>query len=331
MKQVKKHKQLGVVFNDKMTFTDHIEEVVDKASKRLATLKRLSSKIQRKSRLDIYVSFIRPIVEFGWQLYLNSPKSSLELLDRLQRESMIYITESYKLTSTKELLTETCLQPLGTRRYQQQIKFLLKYKLNLLPEYLQRLIPNSFEDLTHINLRNKNNFIMIKTKKNYVLKSFIPASIKAWNESDNKVKVMPSVESLKMYFKAKKCYYLKFESKQRGDVFLGRIRMGLSALNAQRHSYHLIENAKCELCGHRREDPLHYFLFCPNFAAFRQHMINSLVVVLPNVFQAVLNYRDSKKSQRALLSLLVYGTQNLNDDSSIFEHVFEYIVNTERF
>jgi hypothetical protein len=78
LNRVKQHKQLGVIFTEKMTFEIHIQENYKKAMNRLTALKRIGTKIPRSSRLKIYIAFIRPILEFGFQLYDNSSKEHLD-------------------------------------------------------------------------------------------------------------------------------------------------------------------------------------------------------------------------------------------------------------
>ena len=111
-----KHKQLGVLFNNNMTFVDHIDQQCNKAMKRLTTLKRLQHKIPRRSRLQIFVSIIRPILEFGCELYDNSSKHALAKLENIQREALLTVTRAYKCTSHNALLSETGIQLLSTRR-----------------------------------------------------------------------------------------------------------------------------------------------------------------------------------------------------------------------
>lgn len=98
-----KHKQLGVLFNNRMTFDDHIDQQCKNAMTRLTALKRLHNKIPRQSKLTIYTSFIRPILEFGWELFDNSSKNALNKLENVQRESLLSITQAYRCTSHTNL------------------------------------------------------------------------------------------------------------------------------------------------------------------------------------------------------------------------------------
>ena len=86
-----------------MTFENHINENCKKAMNRLTALKKLGSKIPRQSRLTIYLSFIRPILEFGFQLYASCSKELLDRLENVQRQSLLYVTCAYKKNLTQKL------------------------------------------------------------------------------------------------------------------------------------------------------------------------------------------------------------------------------------
>ncbi len=53
-----------------------------------------------------------------------------------------------------------------------------KAKHNLLPNYLQNIMPEEVGNINEYNLRNFDNFVPPKTKKNYFLKSYIPSATK---------------------------------------------------------------------------------------------------------------------------------------------------------
>ena len=61
----------------------------------------VGSKIPRKCRLPIYVSFIIPVIEFGFHLYDNSPKEHLENLQKAQRPSLFFVTGANKRPHTR--------------------------------------------------------------------------------------------------------------------------------------------------------------------------------------------------------------------------------------
>ena len=125
--QVEKLTQLGVVFNARITFNDHIKENCDKGMKRIVALKRISRKLPRKSKLSIYVAFVRPVLEFGWQLYTNCSVEILKRLERVQRKALLVVTGAYKKTSHKNILKEVGQPTLFERRQMQKLFFMHKH------------------------------------------------------------------------------------------------------------------------------------------------------------------------------------------------------------
>ena len=107
--------------------------------------------------------------------------------------------------------------------------------------------------------------------------------------------------------------------------------MGLSALNAHWKKYHFIPTAKCPFCDNKKEDTIHYLLQCHHFAADRQTMLNSLVNILPQQHQILLNI-DTKAKLKELTQILVFGLkENQALDIQIFTIVSVYIGKTGRF
>ena len=71
LKRVDNLKQLGVRLNEKMTWDTHIREKCVDANKRVNLLKRLSLKVPSSTKLTIYVSFVRPLLEYGSVVFDN--------------------------------------------------------------------------------------------------------------------------------------------------------------------------------------------------------------------------------------------------------------------
>ena len=90
IKEVSKHKQLGIVFNDSMTF---------KAMKRVTALKCIQKHLTKESRLLVCKLFLQPVLEYGWQLYDNSGKVYISKLEKVQREELCVVYGAYTHTS----------------------------------------------------------------------------------------------------------------------------------------------------------------------------------------------------------------------------------------
>ena len=63
IEEIKEYTNLGLTFNNKMTWESHITRLVERATKRTTTLHRIRHKLPRPALERIYTSMIRPILE----------------------------------------------------------------------------------------------------------------------------------------------------------------------------------------------------------------------------------------------------------------------------
>ena len=61
----KSHKHLGVTFNSNVKWNNHINEIYTKACRKIDILRLMKHKQDRKSLEQLYIGFIRPILEYG--------------------------------------------------------------------------------------------------------------------------------------------------------------------------------------------------------------------------------------------------------------------------
>ena len=133
--------------------------------------------------------------------------------------------------------------------------------------------------------------------------------------------------------RSKRKLYSLFASK--AAINHARLRMGLSALNAQRSNYNLIDFRTCQ-CGSPSEDLTHYFFSCPLYAAQRQNLLGELEDIIVN-FSTIIAVQGESFTQNQLtkkvLDLYLYGNPQLDWDNNVnlFRHIQTYIRNTQRF
>ena len=99
-------------------------------------------------------------------------------------------------------------------------------------------------------LRNNNDIRVPLSRTISFRNSFIPSSIRLWNAVDPSIQNCSSLSTFKRHLRNSnfpKANPLFSYGKGRGPVYHARIRMGLSALNQQRHKYNVIPHASCTL------------------------------------------------------------------------------------
>ncbi len=63
--KVNKHKHLGLLFTPNLSWTKHIAAITAKANRRLGVFKKYKYTLSRKTLEIGYITFIRPILEYG--------------------------------------------------------------------------------------------------------------------------------------------------------------------------------------------------------------------------------------------------------------------------
>ena len=69
--EVESHKHLGIYFSNDCTWHHHIKYIVDKAWTRINIMRKLKFKLDRKSLKKKYLTFIKPVLEYGDVLWDN--------------------------------------------------------------------------------------------------------------------------------------------------------------------------------------------------------------------------------------------------------------------
>ena len=85
--EVDSHKHLGVYFSNDCSWHRHINYIKDKAWSRINIMRKLKFKLGRKSFETIYLTFIRPILEYGDIVWNNCTQYEKEELEKKQTEA----------------------------------------------------------------------------------------------------------------------------------------------------------------------------------------------------------------------------------------------------
>ena len=75
---------------------------------------------------------------------------------------------------------------------------------HLAPAYLSSLIPQQVNDISRHYLRNSNNIQTIRAKTNQYNNSFLPSTIRDWNNLPVEAKQANTVSSFKYFLKKEK-------------------------------------------------------------------------------------------------------------------------------
>lgn len=84
-------KYLGVIYDQKLSWRNHIEHVTSKAARAVGMIRKLGHRrtgLRRDTLIMIYRMYVRPILEFGCVLFSGGPAYKINPLVLLEREAL---------------------------------------------------------------------------------------------------------------------------------------------------------------------------------------------------------------------------------------------------
>jgi hypothetical protein len=114
---------LGVWLTSNLSWTLHINNKVKKAYQILGFLKRTLFQAPKKVKLLAYKTLVRPILEYGCQVWDPVKKCDINLLEAVQKKAVRFICniKGRQQESITSLTLELGLDPLEWRRYQSRM------------------------------------------------------------------------------------------------------------------------------------------------------------------------------------------------------------------
>ncbi|XP_053380289.1 uncharacterized protein LOC128548821 [Mercenaria mercenaria] len=199
---VDSHKHLGVTFRSDGKWHDHINNILSSASKILGSMRALKFKLKRNTLNQIYISYMRPVLEYAsivWDGCADYEKHSLE---KLQYEAARIVTGLTRSVSIDRLLNEIGWVSLSDRRNIQKLVTMYKAKHRTLPDYLLNLIPDTVANDVPYLLRNRNDYITV-ARRTQIFKSFIPSASSLWNDLESDIRESSTIHIFKSKLKLK--------------------------------------------------------------------------------------------------------------------------------
>ncbi|UYV71749.1 hypothetical protein LAZ67_9000227 [Cordylochernes scorpioides] len=181
--QYNKHpKYLGFTLDPEINSSKHIEEVIRKGRDRLKILKYISGREWGADATTLkltYTSLIRPILEYGYQIYGTASETNLKSLERIQLSAARIITGLRNTCLNDIVLYEADIMPLKDRRSYNLPKYINKIKSYGNKHRTSKYILNWESNLRlkkegPLHLAKRNEFLKYKVEKNYLAEKNSP-------------------------------------------------------------------------------------------------------------------------------------------------------------
>lgn len=181
---------LGLAFTNDGLVKGHVLSKASTAGRLVGMLRRQSRFLSEDARYHVYVSSIRPILEYGSPIFCNCPEGHLRLLDRIQhRAAKLFPSLSYKLDS------------LSLRRDVAGLCQLYRIIDHSAPPLVRRFIKPSFlapsratRTSESLNLRS---LTLPKSRTTLHQRSFLPRFSRTWNTLHTEDVFHPTMQGFK--------------------------------------------------------------------------------------------------------------------------------------
>lgn len=195
LKQLDSVKYLGVNIHHKLSWNEHISNVVKTANSSIGFLRRNLQITQKHIKANAYKSLVRPQVEYAsiiWDPFTQANQNKIEMV---QRRAARYVNNNYN----REASVTAMIAHLGWRSLHQRradSRLIMMYKI------VNGLVSVDFSDeLTPVTRYSRHlhpkSFQLPLETKTYTQNSFIPRTVKQWNNLPAKLATTATLESFK--------------------------------------------------------------------------------------------------------------------------------------
>ena len=167
--------QLGLSVSSNLTWKPHIISIAKHASQKLGFLSRARGYFSPSQLLTIYKSQIRPSLEYCSHVWGGAPKSSLNLLDRVQSKAIRLINNPNLINS---------LQSLSHRRLVADLSIFYRYFHGHCSQEIKNIIPDPMRRVRTTRSSTHSHPFQVTLPNPRTLahkSSFIPRTSQLWN------------------------------------------------------------------------------------------------------------------------------------------------------
>ena len=313
------HKHLGIHLSDDLSWTNHIDKIINSVARYIDVLTKLKYVLDRKTLECVYFTFIRPKLEYAHIIWDDCTKEDKIKLEDVQLTFARIVTGAKRGTSHELLYDEVSWPKLSERRHISKLKFMHKLFYKDSPEYLYQLLPSTVNQSAHYSLRNGENIRPSTNRIEKFRKSLLPDCIRKWNGLPVDVR---HIDDVNLFINRQNefslCNPMFYGNCRKLNIIHCQLRLQCSDLNAHLYKLHVVETPNC-ICSNSVEDPNHFFFTCHLYNNQRIHLFTQLRQLFPYMIFTV--------------EVLLFGSKNLSTEQNqeLCQLVEMYLLESSRF
>jgi hypothetical protein len=185
-------KLLGILFDEYLSFEDHVKHLCTKNSKSLFCINRIKNFVNPNALKMLYFSMVHSHITYCLTVYGCANITTLNKLKLKQKEAIRVISNAEYRDHTNRLFKQKCILPLDDLIKLSILKFMHKFKHGKLPfSFNETWVSNRVRN-PNLDLRNAENLYVPAHHLASVKRFPLFAFPKIWNEAAE-VKNNPSI------------------------------------------------------------------------------------------------------------------------------------------
>ena len=195
IKKVSETEKSGMIIDQHLTWSRHVEEKSKKISSGIDALKRIRPFITTDTANKIYKAIIQPRIDYCSTVWDGLGITSLDKIQKLQNRAARIITQSTYYTSASSLLEDLGWDNVSSRWKKHKATLMFKILNNKDPEYLRNLFTDRN---TQYSLRNSGDKLNLpRPRTDYVKRSFSYCGVHLWNNLPESIRTINSLKEFK--------------------------------------------------------------------------------------------------------------------------------------
>lgn len=187
---------MGIWIDRELKFSEHINYICKKISKKLGVLNRCGQYLTEQSKKTVFNTIILPHFHFASTVLYLANDNEIKRLQILQNRGMRIILKCDKYTRISLMLERLNWLDIGSLLEVNALIFIHKIKLNLAPKYLNNLV-QIFRDVHDHGTRNNNNFIVQHKNTKKGQNSIFFKALLLYNQLPKNIKELNTIISFK--------------------------------------------------------------------------------------------------------------------------------------
>lgn len=188
-------KFLGIIFDDKLKFSDHVNYVSLQLAKSIGIINKVKYILPKSILLSLYYTLVYPHLLYGNIVWGNTCSAILHKLVVLQNKIVRIINKSGYLAPTANLYKELKIIKIYDINKCQTLCFMFKLLNNLLPSCCANFLPDKISCV--YSIRNNNYFNVPACRTLVRERSFAITGPKLWNNLTQSLKSQVHLNSFK--------------------------------------------------------------------------------------------------------------------------------------